>query len=589
MSEKGYGNYIIHQNLSDYVGRTYTSCAWYATSRAFGKEIPGFYSDSSGDVLDPLYDIDGGGDDPKPIPKYNALNFQPIPSEKANLPYGYFDSTTYNIDIVNEGDIIGQRGNHFVYVDIVLSNTETGITCSQVSNDNGKFSTLSLYSVRHDENSLLEGESLAIYRVKKKWKAKFTTDLPEDPDKGYGTILKSSYSVTPTPFTRFPAPVIDDHLPWSSGFVFKQDVLNTTHAGSIADFRGWKIGNNPESYYPRFFTNPDTVFIAHTDSSQTAVFVSSYKLYSRLHLVNDYPGVPNQGTIMVNNQLHTIPAGSDFFIDVEQDQTVNLKAVDNAVINGIRYKFIRWSDGYTGIEYNNYTPHMEETLKAIFEGTPIQVSNIRSTSPYGQNIVVQWDPHPSPNVEYHVWEYVKNGQFEGDDGEIYEYHRVAVKPHGACSYTSGYKKTVSYTNDLLMYAVQAHYLTEDSYADRNFVLTVFGQLSFWNLDSLKQDKEVAFTEEKQKALAGIVVYPNPFNPFTNVELTLSENQHLKVEIYDIRGSLIRRLMDGVIPAGRYRFQWRGKDASGSTVASGIYILRVMQGRKQYFKRLIFTK
>jgi hypothetical protein len=38
------------------------------------------------------------------------------------------------------------------------------------------------------------------------------------------------------------------------------------------------------------------------------------------------------------------------------------------------------------------------------------------------------------------------------------------------------------------------------------------------------------------------IHPNPFNPQTTVEFALSSPQHVRILIYDVRGSLVRRLV-----------------------------------------------
>jgi len=52
-------------------------------------------------------------------------------------------------------------------------------------------------------------------------------------------------------------------------------------------------------------------------------------------------------------------------------------------------------------------------------------------------------------------------------------------------------------------------------------------------------------------------YPNPFNPTTNVRFDLLARQHVKVHIYDVRGRLVRTLLDEVCdPGGHTRADTR---------------------------------
>ncbi len=69
-------------------------------------------------------------------------------------------------------------------------------------------------------------------------------------------------------------------------------------------------------------------------------------------------------------------------------------------------------------------------------------------------------------------------------------------------------------------------------------------------------------------------YPNPFNPSTNISFTLPAPAHVKVEIFNILGQTVRVLADETMAAGQSTVVWDGRDASGVTVGSGIYLYRV---------------
>ncbi|PIS30207.1 MAG: hypothetical protein COT43_02215 [Candidatus Marinimicrobia bacterium CG08_land_8_20_14_0_20_45_22] len=66
-------------------------------------------------------------------------------------------------------------------------------------------------------------------------------------------------------------------------------------------------------------------------------------------------------------------------------------------------------------------------------------------------------------------------------------------------------------------------------------------------------------------------YPNPFNPQTTIAFDLPEESHVTLTIYDVMGREIVRLLDENQPAGFRQVIWDGKDKSGQTVSSGIYL------------------
>ena len=64
--------------------------------------------------------------------------------------------------------------------------------------------------------------------------------------------------------------------------------------------------------------------------------------------------------------------------------------------------------------------------------------------------------------------------------------------------------------------------------------------------------------------------PNPFNPETVIPFSLGTSGRVTVRIYDVRGRLVRTVMDAVKPAGIHAARWNGTTDQGSRSASGIY-------------------
>ncbi len=65
-------------------------------------------------------------------------------------------------------------------------------------------------------------------------------------------------------------------------------------------------------------------------------------------------------------------------------------------------------------------------------------------------------------------------------------------------------------------------------------------------------------------------HPNPFNPSTKIEFNLPKAGHLSLKIYNVRGELIRTLIDESRGAGADHIMWNGTNDQGSSVSSGVY-------------------
>ena len=70
-------------------------------------------------------------------------------------------------------------------------------------------------------------------------------------------------------------------------------------------------------------------------------------------------------------------------------------------------------------------------------------------------------------------------------------------------------------------------------------------------------------------------YPNPFTSFTNISFQLVESTEVAVEIYNMAGQMIDRLIDKELPAGRHTLTWGSEDNSGTGTPDGMYFYRII--------------
>lgn len=98
---------------------------------------------------------------------------------------------------------------------------------------------------------------------------------------------------------------------------------------------------------------------------------------------------------------------------------------------------------------------------------------------------------------------------------------------------------------------------------------------------------VRVPHDNQTALTS--VHPNPFNPQTTLEYTLSADDRVEIAIYDVRGSLVRRLVNQTMPAGAHRVSWNGADEAGRPVGSGVYFVKLAAGSDIDTRKIVMLK
>jgi glucose/arabinose dehydrogenase len=84
-------------------------------------------------------------------------------------------------------------------------------------------------------------------------------------------------------------------------------------------------------------------------------------------------------------------------------------------------------------------------------------------------------------------------------------------------------------------------------------------------------------------------YPNPFNPETTIAYRLKTGGAVRLTVFDLLGQKVATLVSGHAEAGSYSARWDGRDESGSAVASGVYLYRLVTPEFQEARRLALLR
>jgi len=117
-----------------------------------------------------------------------------------------------------------------------------------------------------------------------------------------------------------------------------------------------------------------------------------------------------------------------------------------------------------------------------------------------------------------------------------------------------------------------------------------------NFSKKEQFYQISYKEEGEQqeditlvktALKGN--YPNPFNPSTIIEYSLAETGKVKISVYNIKGQLVRTLVNEVIEAGHHTVIWNGTDRNAKKVSSGIYFYKMESKAGSDVKKMLLIK
>jgi hypothetical protein len=84
-------------------------------------------------------------------------------------------------------------------------------------------------------------------------------------------------------------------------------------------------------------------------------------------------------------------------------------------------------------------------------------------------------------------------------------------------------------------------------------------------------------------------YPNPFNPETTISFSVKDKGHVKVNIYNVKGQLVKTLVNDNMNAGKHTIVWNGRDNAGKAVSSGVYFYKMSAGKYSSTKKMIMMK
>ncbi|MBE0567851.1 MAG: T9SS type A sorting domain-containing protein [Krumholzibacteria bacterium] len=87
----------------------------------------------------------------------------------------------------------------------------------------------------------------------------------------------------------------------------------------------------------------------------------------------------------------------------------------------------------------------------------------------------------------------------------------------------------------------------------------------------------------------VKAYPNPFNPKTTIAYTVPRTGQATLKIFNVRGELVKTLVNGLVEQGSAQIEWDGSDNAGGKVSSGVYFYEFRQGENVASSKMTLLK
>jgi len=85
------------------------------------------------------------------------------------------------------------------------------------------------------------------------------------------------------------------------------------------------------------------------------------------------------------------------------------------------------------------------------------------------------------------------------------------------------------------------------------------------------------------------IYPNPFNPSTTISYGVANAERVNIQIFNIKGQLVRNLLSESRQSGNYRIVWDGTNDRGQSLSSGMYFMKMTAGKYSKTSKVLMLK
>lgn len=288
---------------------------------------------------------------------------------------------------------------------------------------------------------------------------------------------------------------------------------------SVVDWIGWETS-------PRALGNRE--FILGTDDGTGLL---------ELPLESFYDAFPGS----VISEGHSITA--TFSIDMSE--TAGFDSATDTVYLRTHDKWLNLSQGYSdGSDLNHYA--------ATAVGDGIYEFDVPFTGPLPWNIYYKWG----------YYDVSDEAEFDEEGGGLGGAPRIRYlrrDANDACDWPSTFR-----------FDLDEMFITDEDQGgqelwDSSAVCVELMAIEDFNGNSLPQDFSISDN------------YPNPFNPSTQMEISLPVNSDISFKVYSLTGVEIYSYTQKAVSMGKYSIKWNGRDSYGRSLPSGIYLYEFKAG------------
>ena len=224
------------------------------------------------------------------------------------------------------------------------------------------------------------------------------------------------------------------------------------------------------------------------------------------------------------------------------------------------------------------------------------VNDVTQQSPMDAYVEIYF-PHNDINDYYSYWfERPVSVCYDMRSDSAHKGWKMAVAAYDAPNQQCTIRWDPTVVNDewtLTLYDSEFNVLIEDMKTISEYTLTTsssaYSVEIFYIASNFVPGLLGVNTETVPENYALLKNFPNPFNPTTTIQYYVPQNDWVQLDVYNLQGELVKTLWSGEKAVGDYQVQWNGTDNQGRSVASGVYLTKLVTSTMAQSNKMLLLK
>nr|MDK2850164.1 hypothetical protein [Candidatus Cloacimonadota bacterium] len=310
----------------------------------------------------------------------------------------------------------------------------------------------------------------------------------------------------------------------------------------------------------------------------------------------NYSAVTQTGVVVVTGQITTVnfqlPASEVIFEDdFESYQDFSLTFAPWILLDNDQSA----TYGFSGITF----PNSGSAMAYIIFNPDATTPPLEENPPHsGAKMAASFAATTPPNNDWMITPQINGG------GDITFWARTYMPDYGLERFKVGVSTTGTNPNDFTFISGPTYVEAPVEWTEFNYSLANYaGQDIHVGIQCLSNDAFIFFVDDvtisgpvpNEDVVTPVYTtelkgnYPNPFNPETTIHYSVKENSPVTIDIFNVKGQRVRRLVNETVNAGEHTVIWNGTDENGRSVSSGIYYFKMNAGKYSSTRKMIMMK